>query len=404
MTLPIQKQVQLALLYFLIAAAFGVILRSFQVFDMNMNYRFMVHGHSHIAILGWVYVCITVIFYKLFIQKNNKIRRNYSRIFITTQISLIGMLITFPLQGYAFLSIIFSTLFLFVSYGFCWFFVKNVKVEIKNLACYPYLKASLFYLVLSSIGPWTLGGIMTTLGPTSVWYRLSIYFYLHFQYNGWMLLAIIGILLFILERNGIAFSRKHHKNIFIIVNTSVITTFFLSTLWTEPKGIMYILSAVGGVLQIVCFFYALMGIKSNKAAVHNTFKGVQKVLLQIILIVLGIKLVLQLLGSFPYFANLSATIIELTMAYLHWIFLGLISTSLFLVLSLTGYLKVNAKHIYFYLVGVLFTEGLLVYKGIMIWGKKHPLIDHYNEYLFVASTLLFLGIASIVLKKRSLKT
>ena len=343
MKLSFQKQVRLALLYFLIAAAFGVILRSFQVFNLNFNYRFIVHGHSHIAILGWVYVCVTVLFNKLFIQKTNKIHREYVGIFIATQISLLGMLITFPFQGYAFLSITFSTLFLLVSYGFCWFFIKNIKVEIKSLICYPYLKASLFYLVLSSIGPWALGGIMATLGPTSIWYRLSIYFYLHFQYNGWMFFAILGILLFIVESHSITFSRRYHKIFFIIINISVVATFFLSTLWTEPIGMVYVLSALGAMLQIVCFGYAVLWIKNHSTTINTIFKGTPKLLLQIVLGVLGIKLFLQFLGSFPYFAKVGASIIELTLAYLHGVFLGLVSISLFLILSITGYSKLTVK-------------------------------------------------------------
>jgi len=401
MKISIQYQVNSALLYLLIAAALGVFLRSLHVFDIDVNYNFIKHGHSHIALLGWVYIGLTTVLYALFLKQSETIARKYRWIFIGTQITLIGMLVTFPIQGYAFLSITFSTLFLIASYWFTWFFFKNVKEEIKTLACYPYLKASLYYLVLSSIGPWALGAIITTLGATSIWYRLAIYFYLHFQYNGWMLLAVLGILLFFMERSGITLSRKRNKNIFIIVNISVVLTVLLSALWTEPQGFVYVLSALGGFLQLACLLYVLFWLKTNRNKVQALFTKMQWLLFKIVLIVLMLKLALQFFGSLPYFANLSSNIIELTIAYLHWIFLGVISLSLFLILNINGFLHMNLKYLYFYLAGFLFTECLLVYKGIAIWSKGFTIIEYYNEYLLVASVLLCLAITLIVSKRKT---
>jgi hypothetical protein len=392
-----KTQTSLALFYLLIAAVFGVFLRSLHVFDIDVNYRFIVHAHSHIALLGWVYLCLTIVFYKYFIIKNKTSKSKYWRIFLFTQITLVGMMVTFPFQGYAFLSILFSTLFLFASYFFTWFFFKNVSLEIKRLTCYPYIKASLYYLVLSSIGPWALGVIMTTLGATSIWYRLAIYFYLHFQYNGWMVLAIIGLLVFIFEKRGITLSRKHNKNLFIAINLSVVLTLFLSVLWTKPPNLFFGLSELGAMLQVICFGYGIRLIKNKWKDIVFIFSKTEILLFKSVLFVLGIKLLLQLLGSLPYFANISATIIELTIAYLHWIFLGVISLSLFLILSITGLLKISKKHLLFYLLGFFLTEGLLIYKGIAIWSGKYTIIEHFSEYLFVASIILFLGIVFIFL-------
>ncbi|MEQ3656584.1 MAG: hypothetical protein ABNH00_12025 [Dokdonia sp.] len=414
MKISIQNQVRIALLYFLIAASLGLLLRFWHVFDIDVNYKFVKHGHSHIALLGWVYLCLTTVFYALFVKQDTKIQSRYSWGFVATQLTLVGMLVTFPVQGYAFLSITFSTLFLFASYWFTWFFLKNVKPEIKALVCFPYIKASLYYLVVSSIGPWALGGIMATLGPTSIWYRLAIYFYLHFQYNGWMILAVLGILLFFMERGGITLSRKRtsevhdqresaalkrNKNIFIIINLSVVFTTLLSALWTEPIKLVYGLSALGGLLQLACFVYALIWLKKNKNILKSLFSSLQWFLFKTVIVVLSVKLLLQFFGSLPYFANLSTNIIELTIAYLHWVFLGVISLSLLLILNASKLLELNRKHLYFYLIGFLTTEGLLIYKGIAIWSKASRVSEYYNEYLLAASGLLFTSIITLTLKK-----
>ena len=84
----------------------------------------MVHAHSHIALLGWVYVALTTLLHYGFVKDASN--TTYNRVFWSTQGTLIGMLLTFPFQGYALFSIIFSTLFLIMSYGYTYHFWKNI--------------------------------------------------------------------------------------------------------------------------------------------------------------------------------------------------------------------------------------------------------------------------------------
>lgn len=60
---------RLALGYFLIAALLGLILRSFYVLEIPITFKFVVHAHSHIALLGWIYIALTTIIYKLYLEK-----------------------------------------------------------------------------------------------------------------------------------------------------------------------------------------------------------------------------------------------------------------------------------------------------------------------------------------------
>ena len=138
------------------------------------------------------------------------------------------MLCSFPFQGYALFSIVFSTLFLLASYWFTWFFLKHTPVALKKTNSYKCMRISLWYLVISSLGPWALGAIMNTLGAQSIWYRLAIYFYLHFLYNGWMLLALVGIVFYIFEQHKIIVSKKAFRNFFWSLNLGVLLSFFLS--------------------------------------------------------------------------------------------------------------------------------------------------------------------------------
>ena len=246
-----------------------------------------------------------------------------------------------------------------------------------------------------------------------------------------MILAVLGILLFFMERDGITLSRtraseihegteraavkrarevhdqregaavKRNRNIFIIINLSVVFTTLLSALWTEPIDLVYGLSASGALLQLACFVYALIWLKKNKDTLKSLFSSLQWFLFKTVIVVLSVKLLLQFLGSLPYFANLSTNIIELTIAYLHWVFLGVISLSLLLILNASKLLQLSRKQLYIYFIGFLMTEGLLTYKGIAIWSKAFTVSEYYNEYLLIASGLLFVGIVIIVMKKTS---
>lgn len=153
-------------------------------------------------------MALMTLIYKLFVQSPSKDKK-CRIIFWFSQLTLVGMLLTFPFQGYALFSIIFSPLFLFASYWFTWFVLKNVKEELSASNSFKCIKVALYYMVFSSIGPWALEGIMNTLGAESVWYKMALYLYLHFQYNGWMVLALLGLFIYIVELYGILLPKKY---------------------------------------------------------------------------------------------------------------------------------------------------------------------------------------------------
>ena len=197
----------IAVIYFLIIALLGVTLRLFAVIDIPATYKFLVHTHSHVALLGWVYTALITLIYYVFIYPA-KVSKKYMLIFWFTQVTILGMLLSFPFTGYALFSIIFSSLFLIASYWFVFFFFKQCPSNLKKTRSYKLIRISLWYMVISSIGPWALGIIMNTAGSGSAWYRNAIYFFLHFQYNGWFLVAITGIFLYILEKRSFVLPDK----------------------------------------------------------------------------------------------------------------------------------------------------------------------------------------------------
>ncbi|MAU16958.1 MAG: hypothetical protein CMH46_15630 [Muricauda sp.] len=388
------KHIRIAVIYFGIAAALGILLRSYSIFSFEFNYRYMVHAHSHIALLGWVYVALTTLLHLCFVDKDTA-SRNYKRIFLGTQITLIGMLLTFPFQGYALFSIIFSTLFLIVSYTYTYHFWKNIDPKHKHLKSVQCAKAALIYMVISSIGPWALGAIMSTLGAQSIWYRLSIYFYLHFQYNGWMILALVGLFMYALEQHGWKVPQKIFTHFFWTLNTGVVLTFFLSTLWTKPGLWLYILGGFGAISQLYAFVFLWTMIK--KKGIKLSLSKVQHLLFRSVIILGTIKIMLQLLTALPYFASMANTYLDLTIGYLHLTFLGVISLGLFLSVDYFRLFSISKNALLWYLSGFVLTETLIFYKGCATW-QQWTLFNEYLSVLAICSLMILLGLMGMTIQ------
>lgn len=388
------KHVRIALIYFGIAALLGVLLRSYPIFSFDFNYRYMVHAHSHIALLGWVYVALTTLFHYCFIKKEIA-SKGYKKIFWATQITLIGMLLTFPFQGYALFSIIFSTLFLIISYTYAYHFWKNIDPKYKSRKSLRCAKAALIYMVISSIGPWALGAIMSTLGAQSIWYRLSIYFYLHFQYNGWMILSLVGLFIYSMEQRGWELSQKSFAPFFGALNAGIVLTFFLSTLWTEPTRWLYILGGFGAILQLYAFILLWMTVKNKDTQLFNT--KIQQFVFRLIIILGAIKIILQLLTALPYFARMATTYLDLTIGYLHLTFLGIISLGLFLLMDYFQLFRISKTTLLWYLAGFLLTEVLIFYKGFAAF-LQWDIFNQYPSILAMCSLLIFLSLIGMVIQ------
>jgi hypothetical protein len=385
-----KSHIKVSLGYFLLAALLGVLLRTFVVAPMPINNRFMVHTHSHIALLGWVYIALTTLLYHLFMDKQ-VLDNKYRRIFWFTQICLLGMLLSFPFQGYALFSIIFSTLFLLASYWFSAFFIKYVPQPFKGTKAYICVKYALWFMIGSSIGPWALGAIMTVFGPESIGYRLAIYFYLHFQYNGWMILALTGLLWYVLEYFNIYISAKTFRYFLWTAVPGIILSFFLSVLWTEPPLIYYILGGMGAVLQLIGFGILINICLGSKLILKSAFSRLQLNVLKLVAILLMVKMILQWLTAWPFFANLAATVLDFTIGYLHWTFLGVISLGLFFFLEFFGLIKLSKMAITLYLGGFLLTEALIFYRG-MAASMGWPMFEDYAMFLAGGSVLIPLAV------------
>jgi hypothetical protein len=386
-----------SLFYLIVVAVLGFFLRleatPYGLYIIH-EYKNVVHTHSHIALLGWVYLGLSSIIVYFFVKKS-KIKAHYTKIFWATQVCLIGMLVAFPIQGYAFFSIFFSTLFLIVSYVFFGFILKHTEPKFKTKNSFLLIKYSMFYMMLSSIGPWALGVIMAILGKASIWYKLAIYFYLHFQYNAWFVLAILGVMVFLLEKSKYNIELRSFSKFVVLFNLGIIGTFFLSTLWATSHWLAYALGNLGSLLLWVGLFYFWKSIQKSLLPFYRFLARPYRFVLIFIFVVFILKIIFQSLSGLPYFANVASTNLDLVIAYLHWFFLGFVTLFLLFLASYLKWIKLSKLSLSLYLSAFILTEFLIFYRaGIVIF--KWNFLHNLNIYLALASLIFIVALFQIL--------
>ena len=179
----------------MLVALLGLLMRYKILFEFPLlDQKSLQHSHSHFAFAGWVtHTLMTLLV--AFLQKHDiqhKIAlKKYNLVLIGNLICSYVMLISFIMQGYGAISITFSTLSIFVSYLFAYVFFKDCKqLETSSIAT-KWFKAALFFNVISSLGTFALAYMMVTKNIHQNEYLASIYYYLHFQDNGWFFFACV---------------------------------------------------------------------------------------------------------------------------------------------------------------------------------------------------------------------
>ncbi|MCX7550045.1 hypothetical protein [Xanthomarina sp. F2636L] len=384
-----KKLVLTCLINFLIAALLGLALRYTYLSPISFNYRFLTHAHSHIAMLGWVYLMLYTLFVHYFIPEKKHV---YNILFWITQIAVVGMLFSFPFQGYAAISITFSTLHIFCSYYFFRLIWKNHETQ--SIVSKLLLKGSLLFMIISTIGVWCLGPAVGILGQASAFYQIAIQFFLHFQFNGWFLIAVLAILFHKLQ---IKDSRKF-RLFFKLLITSTILTFALPINWFAPHITLLWVNGLGVILQIAALMIFLNLIKPGFKKVINESSKIIKFMLRFALFCFILKIGMQTLSLIPEISNMAFQHRNLVIGFIHLTMLGVISGFLFVYILQSNLVKFNKNitlGMYIFVLGFVLTELILIIQGCLFYFGI-GLLPNYYVLLFLSSILLPLGIVGLI--------
>ncbi|MBJ7881167.1 hypothetical protein [Gelidibacter salicanalis] len=393
-----KKLIAVCLINFLIAALMGLALRYIFVQPLGINFRYLTHAHSHVAMLGWVYLMLYLLIVHYFIPEKKPI---YNRLFWVTQFAVIGMMVSFPFTGYAAISITFSCLHIFCSYYFVRLVWKNHKVTSSPIR--KLLKSSLVFMVLSTIGVWCLGPAVAILGQASAFYQIAIQFFLHFQFNGWFMLAVLAVFLhqFPIDNSAL------FKQFFNTLIAATILTFALPVSWFLYHPLWLIINGLGVLLQLLSGYYFILLLKPHWTTFWSGISTLTKALYGLALISFILKIVLQTASIIPLVAQMAHQYRNFVIGFIHLMMLGVISGFLFAFL-LQKYSKTNTNKslsfgIYTFILGFVSTEILLILQGIFYffgWG----MLPQYYLILLLCSIFLPLGILFFILNLRNYDT
>ena len=379
----------------MLVALLGLLMRYKILFEFPLlDQKSVQHSHSHFAFAGWVsHTLMTLLI--AFLQKHdtlNKIAfKKYNLVLIGNLICSYVMLISFIMQGYGAISITFSTLSIFVSYWFAYVFFKDCKqIETSSVAT-KWFKAALFFNAISSLGTFALAYMMATKNIHQNEYLASIYYYLHFQYNGWFFFACMGLLLDYLKVT--TSSNRIYSQSFILLFWSCIAGYFLSTLWLDLPLWIYIITAISAVVQVIIWYLLFKTIIKENKSIFVNLPGYLKYLIIFISLALSVKFLLQLGSTIPAVSELAFGFRPIVIAYLHLILLAIISLFLLFYVYANNFVVINKKTILgliLFSLGVILNEVVLGIQGVA--SLSYTLIPFINESLFGIALLLFTSI------------
>lgn len=336
------------LLFGILGAFTGLLLRyAFTGSIANFPFKFVTHSHSHVMLLGLVFNALIVFLFTRFTDGIDK--RSY-QLYLALQVCIAVMLVMFMIQGYAFITILFSTLHLWISYVLVIRLWKRLKGEKSHINL---IKIGIIFHLFSSIGPYGLGPLMALEMQDSPWYRQAIFFYLHFQYFGSFFLWMLAILF---QKTTILLS----KNKLILIVISLLFLYAHSLDFSFDHILIKIAGGTGAVVLLSVIF-SLKSFFIHQNTAYKLFFGI-----------LVLICFLNCVGSIPSIADLVPINRFLLIAWLHLLFLGMYLPFIWIEIGV----KINKKVWLLYAFFIVLSETILVFPalfsnlfsiGIMWW-------------------------------------
>ena len=387
------KWYKVALFNLIILALLGLILRYKINFPLEfIEQKKILHAHSHFAFNGWISFLLQLLILDHFTTQYQQCKKFWNRFFIASTIINYAMIFSFSIQGYSALSIIFSNAALFLSYIFCYKIYTGLKLSGNQLISRKFILAALFFLVLSSLGPFALAYIIATKNVHQYWYHNALYFFLHFQYNGWFTFGILGLLFQKLEASA-TYNRKLAIKVFTLLTISCIPSYLLTVLWYHPSYLITVTNVITVCVQTLGLFFLIIILYKNVKQTYAGLPAICKWLYTVSIAAFFLKGLLQFFSAYPDLGKLAFSFRPIIIGYLHLIFLVFVSIYLISLLAEKAIIPLakNISRIALILFSsaVIINEALLGIQGLSsIYYYYMPWV---NMLLFINTIFILLG-------------
>ncbi len=385
-----KKWFRLALFNLCVLAFAGFLLRYKINFPLPaIQQANLLHAHSHFAFSGWIGFVLYIIIINQFSNAYNLRTQYWNNFLWLNTLVNYSMIISFVCSGYSTLSIIISTFSILLSYVFAFSVYKSIAASTTNNISTKFIKAALLFLVFSSTGTFVLAYLMATHDTHLYWRHNAVYWYLHFQYNGWFTFSVIGLLLQQLEKSK-NYNWAAANKLFWLLFITCIPSYLLAALWPQRPIWVTAINVSCVLLQTGSLFYLFKLLWKNRKEVFQHLPLISRWLMSLAIGSFAIKILLQFFSAHPVIGQLAYGYRPVIIAYLHLVFLAFVS------LFIVGFLaskniiplqyKIARWGLIGFVVGVFLNELLLVLQGLFSILEVPQ--NNLNYYLFYNTILL----------------
>lgn len=386
------KWIRITLYSLLIVACLGALMRYKIAFEFPyFNQKNLQHGHSHFAFSGWVTQMLMIFMVQMVSNTSHQLHR-YKQLLMANLALAYGMLVSFIVQGYGIISITLSTASLFLSFYFAYCYWKDLR---RNAAIVQkqWFIIALACNMLSSAGTFVLAWMMATKSFEQHVYLASVYWYLHFQYNGWFFFACMGLFVQYLHTlTGKIISQK----VWQLMGLSVLPAYGLSTLWLPLPAWVYLLIVAASLGQFAGWILFLK--ETTATAFFSKLAPITRWLLIYLAIASTLKIGLQLGSVIPAISKFAFGFRPVVIAYLHLVLLAITSIFLLTYAFLQAFIPVFSRPVrvasILFAAGVLMNELILGIQGIA--SISYTVIPFANEMLFAAAVFMLISIVMLI--------
>lgn len=382
-TAKVRNWLAVVLLMFFVASMLGLLMRVMFVIEVpSVNYTFIKHAHSHVALMGWAYMLLVGLIL-IIVVKKSRFQQAYSLLLGTNVLLCIGMTFSFSLQGYSTISIVLSTLHMFLAYAVAVLLLIDLR-EKETSTALELVRWGIYWHLISSLGLWMVPVATFVFGKFHPIYFMSVQFFLHFQFNGWFTFVIMGM---VLHQLGNTSSFGKDGSNLALLNISLLLTYTLSVTWSTPVQYLFYINSAGVAVQLYAIHQILKAHFGKLKAIAGV--GVPQLMLTVGLSALLLKFVIQFVLIAPSLAADSYGIRPLVIGFVHLLMLGGISlTGLGLILQeklmeLNPSIKSGGMIL---IAAFALSEILLMGQGLLLWLQL-GFLPYYHEVLFGTSVL-----------------
>ncbi len=391
----LRKWYGVAFLNLVVLSILGLLLRYKINFELGwLQQKNLLHAHSHFAFTGWITFILQLFILDEFCSYSKRSARYWSRFFAVSTFVNYALVISFIVAGYSAISITLSTVSIVLSYIFAYKVYKLLAPADSNKVSTLFIKGSLLFLVLSSFGTYALTLIITTHSPHQYWYHNALYFFLHFQYNGWFTFAVLGFLMKKLEVSK-AYNYDDARRFFWLLAVTCVPAYFFTSLWHDRPVPITVIIIITAVIQTGALYYLYKLLAKNRKHVFESQPAICRWLYSVAVSAFILKILLQFFSAFPKLQQLAFGFRPIIIGYLHLIFLVFVTLY---IISFAAEKKIIAPHrtitllgLAIFSAGVILNELLLAIQGFAAISYQYfPWLNkllYYDTYIMLAGAV-----------------